>query len=158
MADWAISLRRGEPDRLPYRIIHIFPDTSIALRPFVSFRVLGRRIAIRSPMIFPLVVIQRGVAEAHDRSCIEIRVAHVGPNGNGRTLASRLSRALVRQWMRLLSFLPRRIFREDAAVCEALQLQARQIAADPTYGAAEARVGWFNEAYAEAMQPEAPPP
>jgi phenylpropionate dioxygenase-like ring-hydroxylating dioxygenase large terminal subunit len=80
------------------------------------------------------------------------------PEGSGRSLASRFidlgepARRLLAQRVTM------HILREDQAICERLQAEAQRIAPDPLLGAAEARVGWFNEAYADAMREADPPP
>jgi phenylpropionate dioxygenase-like ring-hydroxylating dioxygenase large terminal subunit len=148
MEDWLARLRGGGPDPVIYRILNLFPDTSIALAPPV--RAFG--------MVFRYLVIFRTIALAHDRSEVSVRVLRWQPEGSGRSLASRFidlgepARRLLAQRVVM------HILREDQAICERLQAEAQAIAPDPLLGAAETRVGWFNEAYADAMREADPPP
>ena len=42
---------------------------------------------------------------------------------------------------------------EDNVACEKMQTTAGQIDGPPLYGASEQRVGWFDEVYADAVDP-----
>ncbi|MCA3186179.1 MAG: Rieske 2Fe-2S domain-containing protein [Roseomonas sp.] len=148
MADWLARLRGGGPDPVMYRILNLFPDSSILITH--PIRILG--------IEFRYLVIFRAIALAHDRSEVSVRVLRWQPEGSGRSLASRLvdlgepARRLVARRVVM------HVLQEDQAICERLQAEAQAIAPDPRLGAAEPRVGWFNEAYADIMRGAAPPP
>jgi hypothetical protein len=142
LQDWAGLLRDGERDPVAYRMIHLFPDVAISL----SHRVRVLRQGFR------YIYVVRHVALGVDRCVAEIAVLRAGSEGTGDLLARfvDLFEPLAR---RVAAWRGRRILREDHVVCETLQAQARQLAGSPVYGAAEARAGWFDEAYAAAMRP-----
>jgi phenylpropionate dioxygenase-like ring-hydroxylating dioxygenase large terminal subunit len=148
LADWLARLRGGGRDPVGYRILHLFPDCSIALIP--PIRVLG--------MEFRYVVVFRTIALAHDRSEVSVRVLRWRPGAGGRGVASRIADLFEPPRLLLARHVTLRVLKEDRAICENLQGQARQIAPEAPLGATETRVGWFNEAYADAMRGAAPPP
>ncbi|WPB85470.1 aromatic ring-hydroxylating oxygenase subunit alpha [Sediminicoccus rosea] len=150
VADWLDELRGKRPVRTGYRVVHLFPNAAITYLPrlFVLPRVA---------LPFPYLLIQRHVPVAADRTHLEATTAAVAGLPRHASWLMRLIAPF--EWARL-PFVQRRmlrVLREDQAVCEAMQTGAAQIAPDPLYGAAEARIAWFDEAYAAAMRPEASP-
>ncbi|MBX9748613.1 MAG: Rieske 2Fe-2S domain-containing protein [Roseococcus sp.] len=149
--EWLADLRRGDASRGGYRIFHLFPNAGISFIP--ALPVLPGR-----SLPFAYVVLQRHVPVSVDRTELEVMVA---PAARPRRYSSRLLRILAPfEWFRipLVRRSALRVLREDQVICENLQKAARQIADDPILGAAEIRVAWFNEAYAEAMRAAEPPP
>jgi len=109
-------------------------------------------------MEFRYLVVFRTIALAHDRSEVSVRVLRWRAEPGGRGVASRIAELFEGPGLLLARHRTLRILKEDRAICENLQGQARQIAPEAPLGAAETRVGWFNEAYADAMRGAAPPP
>lgn len=149
IADWAGMLRRRESPGPGYRILHLFPNASIAFLPAIPSFPKGR-------LPFSYVILQRHIPTACDGTELEMRVVPAPQRHLGNALLPRLLAPFEAIRLHIVSYGFRRVLREDQEVCENLQRHARQIAPDPIYGASEARVGWFNEAYAEAMRASAP--
>ena len=147
IADWGARLRLGQPSGPGYRILHLFPDSSIALIPTIPF--LGRRLP------FAYVLLQRHVPAAMDRTALAYRLVPAPHRHLGGSRLARLLAPFEAPRLRIVERGVRQVLREDQEICENLQAQARQIAPDATYGASEIRVAWFNEAYRDAM--DAPP-
>ncbi len=139
--DWAASLARGGRDPVPYRILHLFPDTAILLPPGIS--AFGQH--------FRYLAVLRSIPLAHDRSEITIRIHRHRASAEVHTPLSRAFDLFEPVRLRLVRYLTLRVLREDRAICETLQAEARQIPPDPPLSAAETRIAWFNTAYAEAM-------
>lgn len=130
-----------------YRMLNLFPDSSILITH--PIRVLG--IEFRYSVVF------RMIALAHDRSEALVRVLRWRPELSGRGLMRRIAELSEAARLLLARRGALRILTEDWTVCAKLQAQARQIAPETPLGAAETRVSWFNEAYADIMRGAAPP-
>jgi hypothetical protein len=57
---------------------------------------------------------------------------------------------------RVVAYYAEKINAQDTGVCEKMQTIARQNGATPILGRLEERIGWFEEAYEEAMKAPAP--
>lgn len=146
LEDWASALRQGLRPRPGYRIIHLFPQTSISFIP--SILLPGKQ---RVP--FSYVTLQRHLPIAVDRTDVETIIIRAPQRHLDQSPLARLLAPFEGLIMPFVRRGAMRVLREDLEVCENLQKSAHQIAPDPLYGASEIRVAWFNEAYAQAMRP-----
>jgi phenylpropionate dioxygenase-like ring-hydroxylating dioxygenase large terminal subunit len=138
MAD---DIRRGDYHPTNYRIFQIFPN------------VLTLHIAAARNWY---VLVQQYVPIAPDRCVSRCWYA---PAPFPATDASRLDGLLRRLATPFVPYvLPhyiRKIFSEDNTICEQVQTVARQVRGRPIFGGHEERIGWFEDAYAEVVGPDA---
>jgi len=125
-----------------YRILHLFPNAAIVFG--TAFRLLGQP--------FRFVLVMRHIPLTFDRSETRLLIQRHSWASAEPTLRHNLMNQ-VESFVR--PFIKRRTMRvlgEDRLICEGLQVGARQIRPGPAYRRQEARVAWFDEAYAAAMR------
>jgi len=120
-----------------YRILQIFPNLLVNhYRVFQSW----------------YVSITQYVPEAHDRTSVRSWYFKAPFPIDDRSWLHRVVRQITEPWLHFfVGPSLHRITREDHAVCETMQPIAAQITEVPTLGSEEQRIGWFREAYVDAL-------
>jgi hypothetical protein len=133
----AAECRDGVWRSANYRVFHIFPDLTVA-----HFRTVRRH--------YYIAVIQYAAA-TENRSTMRAWF-YPAPFADNLAWWERWTRPIVRRASRFtMPYFVGRVLGEDDAYSVKLQSIAQQLSPAPLLGALEQRLGWFEEAYAEAM-------
>jgi phenylpropionate dioxygenase-like ring-hydroxylating dioxygenase large terminal subunit len=98
-------------------------------------------------------VLQQAVPLAHDRVLLRAWI-YPAPFDGEHSWYTRVTRPFTEPVRKhFVTRAVRRIFREDAQVCERLQAMAHQIDNSPRLGALEERIAWFEASYRRLMVP-----
>lgn len=129
-----------------YTILNMFPNTLVSLSNTVKLFGVDNWV----------VTIIRYKPVSHDRSEAEVWLFKA-PFPQPETRLSRLMRPVVdRVLPPIVARVVRKIMGEDNAVCENQQRLAPQVEGEQRLSAYEQRIGWFEEAYRDALTPSAP--
>lgn len=116
-----------------YTILQVLPNLNIA--------------HIRTDGPFYACVLHQFVPITHDRSLLRAWI-YPAPFDGQHSWFTRWTRPITQPFRtRIAARAARRIFREDALVCERLQQTARHVDKAPRLGALEERIAWFEESY-----------
>ena len=124
-----------------YRIFQLFPGLIVSFAHTANY--LGDR--------YWYMLVQQLVPEGHDRTrsiSLYFRVPHPETTQGWRKAARALA------WIsvdRVFRFFARRVHTEDHVACEKLQTAASLSDPPPRLALHETRIGWFEEAYADAI-------
>lgn len=137
------SCREGTPHpQGGYGMIQIFPNSSF--------------LQVRTAMSWYVVFINY-LPVAHDRTLIRVWFAPAHFRYEDRSWVRRLARKVLEPWLPpFVRYYLRKVLKEDSDACEKSQRVVRQIDGAPILGRHEERIGWFEEAYEEAMRGRGP--
>jgi phenylpropionate dioxygenase-like ring-hydroxylating dioxygenase large terminal subunit len=134
----AAECRAGTWRSANYRVFHIFPNLTVN-----HFRADGEHWYVMAMQYVPL---------ATNRSMMRAWY-YPAPFAASRPWHDRWTRlfmdAIRRVVVRHSAY---KVLDQDTAVCEKLQTIAQQLGAAPVLGGLEERLGWFEDAYADAMR------
>ncbi|MQT15370.1 aromatic ring-hydroxylating oxygenase subunit alpha [Segnochrobactrum spirostomi] len=142
LRDVSAACAQGRFQPATYLIVNIFPNFLISL--------------YRAPDVFGsthwYASAIRYRAVARDRTLVESRLYPTTFETPQRGVSRTLRPVIDRIMPSIVAIVARRIMREDNAICAGLQSTAHQIDGDQMLGRFERRIGWFEEAYARALE------
>ncbi len=123
-----------------YRIFQFFPNLIVAVARAIDYLGDG----------YWYLVVQHLVPEAHNRTRSTFRITPL-PFARAATPLRGLTRSMTQPFMvRSFTYFARRVQREDAMACEALQTVIGQADGPQKLALQESRIRWFEEEYARA--------
>jgi phenylpropionate dioxygenase-like ring-hydroxylating dioxygenase large terminal subunit len=141
-SDVAAAFARQDYTPSHYIIVNIFPNFLIS---FYEVRdVFGSLHWYASALRYRPV--------AHDRTEVHSWLYPVSVNTEQKPISVFLRPFLNRTMPPIVAHFARKIMNEDNEICEGLQSIAHQVDALQTLSRFEQRIGWFEEAYSEALQ------
>jgi phenylpropionate dioxygenase-like ring-hydroxylating dioxygenase large terminal subunit len=139
LATASVAASAGKYNPRDYRIYQLFPNLT------VSHVYVARSWYILFMLFVPL---------AADRTLVRTWFYRASFPLKSKNLWQKFVRRYFQLWLPLFMHIYlRKVAGEDSAVCEKLQTVAHQIDGWPTLSKQEERIGWFEDAYAEAMAP-----
>jgi phenylpropionate dioxygenase-like ring-hydroxylating dioxygenase large terminal subunit len=138
LADMAAQCRNGIFRSTAYRVFHLFPDLTVS--------------HLRAHWGNWYIVIVQHTPVSESQSVMRTWF-YPAPFESDGTWYDRLTRPVTDLFRRFATrYFVAWVLGQDNVVCEEFQSIAQQLSSTPSLGALEERLGWFEEAYDEAMQ------